>query len=95
MEYQEFDNAFDAVEPDPAKAAILKLQSSLIHKLQAYITQNGLSQTMAAKKLGTTQPRISEIKNGKISVLGLNALVEMATRAGIEVVFHFEDKKAA
>lgn len=95
MEYQEFDNAFDAVEPDPAKAAILKLQSSLIRKLQSYIAQNSLTQNAAAKKLGTTQPRISEIKNGKISVLGLNALIEMATRAGISVAFDFEDKKAA
>ena len=95
MEYQEFENAFDAVEPDNAKAAILKLQSSLIHKLQNYIAQNGLTQAAAAKKLGTTQPRISEIKNGKISVLGLNALVEMASRAGIEVAFRFEDEMAA
>ncbi len=94
MEYQEFENAFDAVEPDPAKAAILKLQSSLIRKLQNYITQNEMTQAQAAKKLGTTQPRISEIKNGKISVLGLNALVEMATRAGIEVAFRFEEMAA-
>lgn len=95
MEYQEFDSVWDALEPDPIKAEVLKLQATLLIRLQEYLKEQGLTQKLAAKKLGVTQPRISEVMRGKLSLLGLNTLIEMAIRAGLEVSFNFNMKKAA
>lgn len=95
MEYQEFESVWDAIEPDPIKAEVLKLQCSLILRLQEFIKSENLTQAQAAKRLGVTQPRISEVMRGKMSLLGLNTLLEMAIRAGIEVSFNFNTKIAA
>ena len=44
-----------------------------------------VSQTQAAKLFGVTQPRISDLMRGKINLFGLDALVNMATAAGLHV----------
>lgn len=95
MERQRFSNVWDALEPDPIKAEVLKLQATLLIRLQNYIKEQGFTQKQAAAKLGVTQPRISEIMRGKLSLLGLNTLMEMAIRAGLEVSISFNSKIAA
>ena len=44
---------------------------------------SGLTQTDAAKVLGVTQARISDLKRGKISQFSLTLLVRLAVRAGL------------
>lgn len=39
----------------------------------------------AAKLLGVTQPRISDLMRGKINLFGLDALVNMAAAAGLHI----------
>jgi predicted XRE-type DNA-binding protein len=46
---------------------------------------SGLSQAQIAKLFGVTQPRLSDLMRGKIDVFGLDALVNMATAAGLRV----------
>ena len=43
------------------------------------------SQAQAAKLLGVTQPRVSDLMRGKINLFGLDALVNMATAAGLHI----------
>lgn len=42
-------------------------------------------QAEAARLLGVTQPRISDLMRGKINLFGLDALVNMATAAGLRI----------
>ena len=42
-------------------------------------------QSQAAKLFAGTQPRISDLKRGKINPFGLDALVNMAATAGMHV----------
>ena len=42
-------------------------------------------QAEAAKRLGVTQPRVSEIVRGKVELLSLDYLAGLCTRAGIPV----------
>jgi predicted XRE-type DNA-binding protein len=42
-----------------------------------------MTQIEAAKKLGVTQARVSDIKRGKISQFSLDLLVRLAARAGL------------
>jgi predicted XRE-type DNA-binding protein len=40
---------------------------------------------VAAKRLGVTQPRVSDLMRGRIDLFGLDTLVNMATAAGLHV----------
>jgi predicted XRE-type DNA-binding protein len=46
--------------------------------------RSGLTQTQAAKELGITQARVSDIKRGKIGQFSLDMLVRLASRAGLK-----------
>ena len=88
-----YENVWDAIEPDLAKAENLKLRSSLMLALTRYIKAEGLTQAQAAKVFGVTQPRVSNLIHGKIDLFGLDMLVKMATAAGLRVTLRI--KKAA
>ena len=44
-----------------------------------------MTQAAAAKALGITQPRLNALLKGKISLFSLDALVNIANRAGLDV----------
>ena len=44
-----------------------------------------MTQAQAARLLGVTQPRISDLMRGKINLFGLDALVNMLTAAGLHI----------
>jgi predicted XRE-type DNA-binding protein len=87
------ENVWDAIESDPVEAENLKLRSSLMLALKRQIKNQGLTQAEAAKVLGVTQPRISNLIHGKIDLFGLDLLVNMAAAAGLRVTLRV--KKAA
>jgi predicted XRE-type DNA-binding protein len=80
-----FDSVWDAIEDDPGIRENLKLRSELIFALTQHIKREGLTQVQAAKLLGATQPRISNLMRGKINSFGLDMLVQMAVAAGPRV----------
>ena len=47
--------------------------------------KSGLTQAAAAKALGVTQPRLNALLKGKIGLFSLDALVNIASRAGLNV----------
>lgn len=51
-----------------------------------------MSQADAAKLFGVTQPRVSALVRGKINLFGIDALVNIATVAGLRMEMH--SKKA-
>ncbi len=65
MSKKRFANVWDAIEDTPAQAENMKLRSALIMALKDHIARTGLSQSEAAKLLGVTQPRISDLMRGK------------------------------
>ena len=69
MSKKRFANVWDAIEDTPAQAENMKLRSALIIALKDHIARTGLSQSQAAKLLGVTQPRISDLMRGKIELL--------------------------
>lgn len=85
MSKKRFANVWDAIEETPAQAENMKLRSTLIMALKDHIARMGLSQSEAAKLLGVTQPRISDLLRGKIDLFGLDTLVNMIGAAGLHV----------
>ena len=82
---QRFANVWDAIEDTPEEAENMKLRSILITALKSHISRTGMSQAQAAKFFGLTQPRISDLMRGKIGLFGIDALVNMATAAGLHI----------
>ena len=85
MSKQRYASVWDAIEDTPEAAENMKLRSSLMTALHEHINRSGMSQAQAAKLLGVTQPRISDLMRGKINLFGLDALVNMATAAGLHI----------
>lgn len=82
---QAFTSVWDAIEDSSAEAENMKLRSSLMIALQTHIAGEGLSQTEAAKILGVTQPRVSDLMRGKIDLFAIDSLVNMLGAVGLHV----------
>jgi predicted XRE-type DNA-binding protein len=85
MKMEKFANVWDAIEPTPAEAEAMKARSALMMAVQEAVRSWNLNQTQAAKKLKVTQPRLNDLLRGKINKFSLDALVELAWRAGLSV----------
>lgn len=79
-----FDSIWDAIE-SPEKAECMKLRAKLMRAILKHIEREGLSQATAAKLMGVTQPRISDLARGKIDLFSIDMLVKMASAAGLHV----------
>ena len=56
-----------------------------MQELVAYIAASGLTQVQAARRFGVTQPRISDLKRGKVDLFSIDTLVNMLTAAGLHL----------
>ncbi|HIE4192402.1 MULTISPECIES: helix-turn-helix domain-containing protein [Burkholderia] len=91
MTDERYANVWDAIEREQAEAANMKLRSELMIALKQRIARLELSQAEAAKQLGVTQPRVSDLMRGKINLFGLDALVNMASAVGLRVDLQVRD----
>jgi predicted XRE-type DNA-binding protein len=53
--------------------------------LRTRIEKLGWNQSQAARALGVTQPRISDLHRGKIDRFSVDTLVDLLFRSGVEV----------
>lgn len=84
-ESQKFESIWDAIADTPAEAKNLKVRSDLIRGIRLRIDRFGWSQSVAAKNLGVTQPRVSDLVNGKINKFSIDTLINMAAAVGLTV----------
>ena len=78
-------NIFKDLGFPPHEAQVMLLRAQLAEGLRVWMEREKLTQTKAAKRLGITQPRISEITRGKVELLSLDYLVLLCAKAGIRV----------
>ncbi|MEX2180717.1 MAG: XRE family transcriptional regulator [Gemmatimonadaceae bacterium] len=67
------------------EAAHLLIRTDLMIQLTGLIAERGLTQKQAAKALGVTQPRISDLVRGRIELFSIDTLVDMLSRLGVAV----------
>jgi predicted XRE-type DNA-binding protein len=82
-------NIFADLGFEAGEAENLKMRSTLMAYIKRTIRERDLKQTEAAKVFGTTQPRISEIMNGRIDEFTIDSLVNMLSHAGVQMELHF------
>ena len=85
MKMQRFDSVWDAIEDTPAKAANMKARAQLMMAINNTVDKWGVTQAAAAKRLGLTQPRMNDLIRGRISKFSLDALINLASQAGLTV----------
>lgn len=74
-----------ATRVTPSKAMKRQLMEALQARVEYIRESKSISQAEAAKLLGVTQPRLSSLVTGRSQLFSLEALVELATRAGLSV----------
>ena len=85
-------NVFHDIGIAPEEAENLKLRSSLMMRIEDYYQKSGATQA-AAKVLGLTTPRFNALLKGRINLFSLDALLNIAVRAGLRIELRV--KKAA
>ncbi|MFA6147010.1 MAG: XRE family transcriptional regulator [bacterium] len=78
-------NVFSDLGFPPEEAEHLKIRSSLMIHLRKTIEAKGMKQAEAAKLLGVTQPRVSDLYKGKIHLFSIDTLVDMLAHAGVHI----------
>ncbi len=78
-------NVFADLGFAPEEAAILQMRADLMADLRKVIKARKLTQAKAARLLGVSQSRVSDLVRGKWEKFSLEMLIALATRAGIRV----------
>ena len=77
------------------EAEHLLIRSDLMIAVQKALERRGVKQADAAKILGVTQPRVSDLLRGRIDLFSSDALIDMLARLGIRVRLVLSRRAAA
>ena len=78
-------NLFIDLGYSPDEAAILQMRADLMADLRIFIKAKKLTQATAAKILGVSQSRVSDLTTGKWDKFSLEMLITLVTKAGMHV----------
>jgi predicted XRE-type DNA-binding protein len=79
------ENVFVDCGFPPAEAENLRIRAKMMMALTGYIQERKITQSRAARIMGVSQPRISDLVRGKIGLFTIDTLVNMVTSAGLKV----------
>ncbi len=68
--------------PDADK---LKIKTGLVIEIRKAMRSQGLTQQEAAKRMGITQPKVSDMMRGELSNLSERKLMDCLTRLGYDI----------
>jgi predicted XRE-type DNA-binding protein len=78
-------NVFSDLGFAPEEAANLQVRSDLMIQLRKRLDVLGLTQSEAARVLGVSQPRVSDLMRGRIDRFSVDMLIKFLGKAGAEV----------
>jgi predicted XRE-type DNA-binding protein len=79
------ENVFVDCGFPPTEAENLRIRAKLMMALTGYIQERKITQSRAARIMGVSQPRISDLVRGKIGLFTVDTLVNMVTAAGLKI----------
>lgn len=74
-----------------SEAEELRLRSDLMIQVQELVRSMPGSQVSIARRLGVSQPRVSDLLRGKLHLFSLDSLTQMLTRVGAQVRITVDD----
>ena len=94
MSIKFYESPFHAIaEPEVASKAVLKADLAIM--IRDIIEDKGWTQKEVAERLAVTQPRVSDIVNGKIDKFTLDMLFSMLDKLGFRTEFTFSSLESA
>jgi len=72
----------------------LKIKTGLVIEIRKAMKIHGLTQQEAAKKMGLTQPKVSDMMRGDFSNLSERKLMDCLTRLGYDIEIKVRPAKA-
>ncbi len=78
-------NVFKDLGFPPEEAAHLLIRADLMIQIERILRERGLTQAKAAKLLGVSQPRVSDLVRGRIDLFSIDKLVALLARLGVSV----------
>lgn len=82
-----YKSVWDALSDTPEQAASMKARSGMMMTVAMAVQAWNVSQKEAAARLGITQPRVNDLLNGRIARFNLEALFDLACKAGLQPAF--------
>ena len=81
-------NVFIDLGFPPHEAEVMLLRAQAAEALRRWMERENLTQARAAKRLGVSQRRISEIVRGRVEFSSLDYLLALCAKAGLRVSVH-------
>lgn len=76
---------WDSLEDAPADALNMKARAEIMHQVRAVVDGWKVTQGVAARRLGVTQPRMNDLLRGRINKFSVDALMKIAQSAGLSI----------
>ena len=73
----------------------MTVRADLLIAIRERVRGWNLSQEQAATRLGLTRPRLNDLLRGKLDKFSLDALVNIASAAGLKLHIQIENPEAA
>lgn len=88
-------NPLELLAQDPIQLSLISVKSKLMILITKLIREQSWTQAQAAKEIGVSQPRISNLMNGQISKFSIDMLLEMLASLGylLDLSFDPSDEK--
>lgn len=80
---------FELITDDAYALISYELKANMMIAIRDLIDSKGWSQKESAENLGVTQPRVSNLLNGKIDKFSLDMLIGMLTKLGVKFEFNY------
>ncbi|MFT6347109.1 MAG: putative XRE-type DNA-binding protein [Psychromonas sp.] len=90
-----FNNAFELLTDDVKEIENYTMRSNMMNAIVDLIKEKDWTQKEAAKHLDVSQPRISNLKNGKVSKFSVDMLIGMLAKLGFTFEFNYTPTKQA
>ncbi len=87
-------NVFRDVGFGPDEAQHLLVRSELMLKVEKLLKEKRLTQAAAARIMGVTQPRVSDLLRGKMGLFSTDSLIDMLAKRGVTVRVAFASSKS-
>ena len=78
-------NVFKDVGITEEEAEHLRVRADLLIQIQKALRARGVKQAEAAKLLGVSQPRVSDIVRGRLDLFSVDSLIDILAKLGLRV----------
>jgi predicted XRE-type DNA-binding protein len=86
---------WDAIEPEPGRAAVLRMRSALLLRMQTHFQALGFTPRTLATLARIPLHCSTALLAGKLSVFSTERLIEIAQRAGLAVTLEVREASDA